>query len=328
VGSAAPLQFDFSTLDWGLALGSGAALVQVPAILVHQSHGFLDYLDEKAVTVMSGVPSIWRSTLAGDLNRFARLKSLRTILYGGEAFSVQEINRFHRARNSLRIVNTFGQSESIACSFYDLKLPLDESLTRVPFGQAYPGAEILLIDENGDPVTQRGVVGEVCVRGTSLFNGYWKDEAATARALIPNPLRTHSGETVFRSGDLASAGNSGEFYFHGRKDLQIKLNGNRIEPEEIENWLLALEGVRHASVLLITEDGTPQLTAFVEADPGRVSAGMLRAHCARKLPRYMLPSAFVVLDRLPIQSTGKVDRAALRRMGGLRTAAATAAVTH
>lgn len=315
VGSVAPLSFDFSLLDLACALGSGATLVLVPPLLPHHPPAFVDFLLQHGVTQMSGVPSIWRAALAGGLDQLSRLAGrLRHIFYAGEAFSVQDVRRLQAALPAIRIINCFGHSESIACSFRDLEHPLDPDHTRVPFAQAHRGVELLLLDEQQRPVERPGEVGELYLRGPSLFSGYWGDPQATAEALIPHPLRPLGGERVFRSGDLASRAPGGDFYFEGRRDLQVKIGGNRIELEEIERCLAAHPAVDAVCVAKAGSGLDAKLVAFVAAHAaGEGLVAELRPLCARALPRYMMPSVFQLVAELPLTLNGKVDRHALVR---------------
>ncbi|MET1077268.1 MAG: AMP-binding protein [Pseudomonas sp.] len=312
VGSIAPLHFDFSLLDLGMASGHGATLVQVPALLPHHPRAFLDYLRDKAVTQMQGVPSIWRTVIAQALDGLATLPRLRTLLYGGEAFSAEEINRLHRAHPTLRIINTFGQTESIACSFLALDLPLDEQGPGVPFGPAHPLAQLLLLDEQGHAVAD-GQTGEVYLRGSSLFSGYWRDPAATQARLVSNPLAPDHQELLLRSGDLAQCIGPGQYVFKGRRDLQVKIQGNRVEVEEIERLLCAHPDLTGACVVPVAGAQGLQLAAALVAKAG-VDDNLLprlREHLANNLPRYMLPSLFETLGALPVMASGKLDRRAV-----------------
>lgn len=311
VGSVAPLSFDFSLLDLATALGSGATLVLVPPLLPHQPRAFVDFLLQREVTHMSGVPSIWRATLAHGADELPRLAGhLHNILYAGEAFSVADVRLLQSALPSLRLINCFGHSESIACSFRDLENPLEPEHTRVPFAQAHTGVEMWLLDEQQRPISRPGVVGEIYLRGPSLFSGYWRDPDATAAALVVDPLRPHSPTRVFRSGDLASWTKDGELYFVGRRDLQVKIGGNRVEIDEIERCLAQHPAIGGACVGKVGEGLDAKLVAFLLVTPAATDTviGELRSICAQTLPRYMMPSWFLPVSELPLTINGKVDR--------------------
>ncbi|MER6203332.1 AMP-binding protein [Streptomyces sp. NPDC001586] len=339
VGSFSPLQFDFSLLDYGLALGSGATLVLVDRALFHQPRRMLDFLGATGVTQMNGVPSLWSSILRyvpGELHRAA---SLRTVFFAGEGFPASGLRTLRGAFPELRIINCFGHSESVACSFLDLPNPLPEESDSLPMGWGHQGAQLLLLDKDGDPVTEPGVTGELYLRADNLFSGYWRDPAATGRALVANPLRPHDRELVFRSGDRAELGADGHLYFKGRDDLQVKVRGNRIELEEVERVLRSHPRVAQAAVTAAA-DGLLAVIARRPAPAGshtshashashdtddshdapgaRTPAGPLdtaelRRWCADLLPPYMVPGSLHFTDSpLPTTPNGKIDRARLR----------------
>ncbi|HET6612024.1 MAG TPA: AMP-binding protein [Kofleriaceae bacterium] len=310
VGTIAPLCFDFSILDMGCALGSGASLLFVPPLLPHQPAALVDYLATRGVTQMNGVPSIWRPCLREGAEVLAPLVRLRSMLYAGEAFTVPEIVRLQSALPRLRIINCFGQSESIACSFRDVDNPIEASLEKVPFGQGHPGVDLILLDEDGVAIAEPGRVGELYLRGASLFSGYWKDPAATRAALVPDPLFPHSGARAFKTGDLASRDGRGDFLFHGRVDQQVKILGNRVELEEIERQLGSHPAVASCCVAAIDGDDGTELIAFITVSGGQAGDVIpsLRDRCAAALPYYMMPATFRVAQELPITANGKVDR--------------------
>jgi amino acid adenylation domain-containing protein len=315
VGSTSPLQFDFSLLDIGLALGSGALLIPVPRQVVSWPRMLLHFLGDTGATQVNGVPSIWRNVLRHEPDRLATLADqVRGVLFSGEGFPLPELRRLRGLLPHARVVNCFGPTEAMAFSLTDVPDPLPPDDGALPIGHAYPGAEMLLIDEKGAPVDEPGVIGEIHLRGPSLFTGYWDDAAATAAALVPDPLEARSGQRVYRSGDLARRDEHGELYFVGRADLQVKIRGNRVELGEIERRLLDFPSVATAAVVVGRRaDGDPELVAFVvpAAGAGPVDGGALGPFCRQTLPEYMVPKRVIGIGRLPLTANGKTDRRAL-----------------
>lgn len=313
LGTVAPLQFDFSLLDLGMALGDGGCLVQVPSILLQQPRGFADYLRRYDVTQMNGVPSIWRETLSSDSASLLRDTRLETVLYAGEAFPLHQLQLLRQMLPGLRIVNAFGHSESIACAYHVLPDPIPHIGSRVPFGtEAIAGMRMYVLSSALEPVAPHEV-GEIYVEGDALFTGYWKDPASTAAALVDSPVTP--GLRAFRSGDLGFVDEAGQHYFHSRRDTQVKIRGNRVELSEIELHLERHGWVREAACTLLSGDD-PAVAAFVcltEPTAADEVTAALRTHCAEALPRYMRPLRYEVLDRLPLTKNGKIDRAALSR---------------
>jgi amino acid adenylation domain-containing protein len=310
VGSISPLQFDFSLLDYGLALGSGTTVVLVPRYLYQQPRRMLDHMGRHGVTQMNGVPSIWSAVLRHTPGELSRATRLRTVLFAGEAFPVEQLRRLTEAVPGLRVINCFGHSESVACSFHDLPTPLPDDLASLPFSWGHPGAQLLLVDDSGRPVTRPGQVGELYLRADNLFSGYWRDPVATRAALVPNPLRPNDGELVFRSRDLAETGEDGLLRYRGRADLQVKIRGNRVELEEVEHRLAAHPGISEAALTVQGEAGLRELRAVVVPVPGTIGPdpAELRRWCADVLPSYMVPGEIRTTASLPVTANGKVDR--------------------
>ncbi|WP_367044696.1 AMP-binding protein [Streptomyces sp. Je 1-332] len=328
VASTSPLQFDFSLLDTGLALGSGAAVVPVPRELLPWPRKFLAFLDQVAATHVNGAPSIWRNVLTYEPERLARL-SLRGVLFSGEEFPLAELRALQKAQPGARIVNCFGSTESVACSFADVPRPLPDGTDRLSIGFGHPGADLVLVDESDRAIVEPGVLGEIYLHSPALFTGYWNDPEATRAALVPDPLSPKSGKVVYRTGDLAVRGVDGELYFRGRADHQVKVLGNRVDLGEVERCVMGAPGVALAACLLLEprgETGDPVLTAFVvpEADAaGPFDETALRAHCARAVPGYMVPQEIHSLDDMPVNTHGKIDRARLRELFAPRSTVVT-----
>lgn len=315
IASTSPLQFDFSLLNIGLALGSGACVVPVPQGLVRWPRHLLRVLRETGATQVNGVPSIWRQILRHEPERLAALDRLRSVLFCGEEFPLPELRRLQQLLPQARIINCYGATESMACSFEDVPNPLPRDAQRLSIGVAHPGAEMLLIGEHGEVVDRPDVPGEIHLRSPALFSGYWDDPEATRAALVPDPLCPQSGQVVLRTGDLAVRGANGEFYFCGRTDSQVQINGNRVELGEVERRLTEFPGVTAATAMALPHPGSGglRLTAFVAlaADRPATDAEDLHAFCARSLPPYMVPQEIRLVDALPTTTNGKVDRAAL-----------------
>ena len=310
----------------GLAFGSGSTLVQVPRSLFHQPKRYVDYLKTHRVTQMNGVPSIWTQLLRHTSDRIAGLDDLHSILFAGEPFPIQDLTHLRRLKPGLRVINCFGQSESVACTFHDVPQDLPQDTQNLSIGTAHPGMEMLLIDEDGHEITSPDVVGEIYLRGAGLFSGYWRDPVATAKALVPNPLRLESGELVFRTGDTAYKDGEGSFYFCGRRDLQVKVRGNRVEIEEVQQKLQTHPSIRQAAVTPDPDAPDQQLIAYVVFQDGQpVDDRELYTFCRDLLPVYMWPARFIALPDLPVTTNGKLDRSKLhdhRPTGSLATAIA------
>ncbi|MFE3170884.1 AMP-binding protein [Amycolatopsis sp. NPDC059090] len=313
VATTSPLQFDFALLDIGLALGSGAALIPVPRELLNWPRRFLHHLRATGASQVNGVPSIWRQVLRHEPELLAEHTHIRGVLFSGENFPLRELRELQSLLPHLRVVNCFGPTEAMAFSLTPVPNPVPADLDRLSIGFAYPGAEMLLVDERGKVVDAPGVVGEIHLRGPSLFSGYWDDPDATRAALVPDPLEPRSGQRVLRSGDLACRGARGELYFRGRADSQVKIRGNRVELGEVERRLLEFEGVAAAAAVVRPGVDEPVLVAFVVLEPGVLDHDPVKlgGFCKETLPDYMVPQQIEAVESLPLNHNGKLDRAAL-----------------
>ncbi|EGL17956.1 MULTISPECIES: amino acid adenylation domain-containing protein [unclassified Paenibacillus] len=314
VGSVSSLQFDFSLVDMGLAFGTGGTLVIVPRSLIFQPRRFLEHLHQQRVDLMSGVPSIWKNVLAHERQPVEDIH-LHSILYGGEYCSARDLRKLQSLLGLKRIINCFGQSESIACSFKDLPLPLPDTES-ISVGSGMHNTEMLLVDEAGIIIREPGITGEIYLRGACLFSGYWLEEELTSSRLVPHPETPCTGEKVFKTGDLAYMDENGEFYYVSRTDNQVKIMGYRVELEEVERRLLShpkVDGV----CLIVHEGNKTELHAFMvltDQENTQTVQQQLRAYCAEMLPSYMIPSRFSFLKEFPLNTNGKVDRKALKAM--------------
>jgi amino acid adenylation domain-containing protein len=315
VASTSPLQFDFSLLDIGLALGSGAAVVPVPRTLLRWPTRFVRVLSDTGATQVNGVPSIWRAALRHTPQRLAALDRIHGILFCGENFPLHELRQLQQLLPHARITNCYGSTESMACSFADVPNPLPDDIERLSIGRAHPGAEMMLVDDSGMPIEAHGEVGEIYLRSPALFTGYWDDPDATRTALVPDPMDHRTGQSVLRTGDLAYCDDRGQFYLCGRVDSQVQIRGNRVELGEVERRLLEFPGIAAAAAVIMREGSAaePELAALVvpSADAQQVDDTDLGSFCMAALPEYMVPRRVEVVPNLPLNENGKIDRAAI-----------------
>ena len=306
----APTTFDVSLRDIFAPLVAGGCLA-IPgqadrAGIVR----LLDWLESAGVTHMHCVPSLFRAMLADLPHRAApALPSLRCVLLAGEPLFFEDVRRWRDlAGGDAELVNLYGPTETTlavaACRIGDLDASSCTGI--VPLGRPIDGAELLVLDGNR-PCTP-GETGMIHVRTDFPTNGYIGN-GATGTGFIPNPVSGDPADRVFPTGDLGRRQADGNIAFVGRQDAQVKVNGVRIEPGDIEAALLAHRAVTHAAV---TATGDGRLAAFVVLDAD-ASAADLREHLLGRLPSNMIPSTIEPLDALPLNAHGKLDRAALAR---------------
>ena len=184
----------------------------------------------------------------------------------------------------------------------------------IPIGQPIENTQAYILDGRGEPAPV-GVVGELYIGGAGVARGYQKRPELTAERFVPDPFASGEGERMYRTGDLARWLPGGEIEFLGRNDFQVKVRGHRIELGEIEERLREHEGIGEAVVVVREDDGEKRLLAYYtrgkEKKEERLGAGQLRAHLKARVPEYMVPSAYVELEAMPLTANGKIDRKAL-----------------
>jgi amino acid adenylation domain-containing protein len=313
VASTSPLQFDFALFGIGVALSSGGTLVPVPRAQLDSPRRMVALLRDAEVTQVHGVPSLWRPVLRHDPELLAALVRLRSVVFAGEEFPLPELRRLQETLPGARLVNGYGATESMAASFTDVPDPLPADQERLSIGHAHSGAEMTLVDNRGEVITEPGLSGEIYLRSPALFTGYWNDPEATAAVLVPDPVEPRHGQKVLRTGDLARLGAGGELYFLGRSDFQVQIRGNRVELGEVEGTLTRLPAVTAAAATLVPRAGNQVLMAAVVLDrpEAELDEAAALAFCAQELPTYMVPRLIHILPALPLTENGKVDRALL-----------------
>nr|AGS49328.1 long-chain-fatty-acid--CoA ligase [uncultured bacterium esnapd2] len=250
------------------------------------------------------------------------------LVVGGEALRGDVLERWRSRFPDVTVINAYGPTEAtVNCAEFRV-LPGEETPTgAVPIGRAFWNTRAYVLDSRLSPVPQ-GVAGELYVSGVVLARGYWNRAGLTSERFVADPF-SDAGARMYRTGDLARWNADGQLEFVGRADDQVKLRGFRIELGEIEAVLTGHVDVSQAAVI-VREDqpGDQRLVAYVVASAGDVDGAGLRDHMAATLPEYMVPSAIVVLDALPLNPHGKLDRKALRHQEFLPAVEETEAVAR
>ncbi|WP_424533870.1 amino acid adenylation domain-containing protein [Sphaerisporangium viridialbum] len=293
----ASLSFDTHAEEIYPVLAAGATVVMLP----DGGASLPDHLAASAAVTVLDLPTAYWHRLVDLIDEIRWPASLRLVILGGEQVHAGAVARW-RARfgDRLRLVNTYGPTETtVIATAADLG---DERGARPPLGRPIAGTGAYVMDARGDLVPP-GVPGELCVGGAGVARGYLGRPALTAARFVPDPFGP-PGSRLYRTGDRARLRNDGQLEFLGRLDDQVKVRGYRIEPGEVEARLLAHPDVGEAAVAV--RDDT--LVAYVT---GSAPFEALRRHAAETLPPYMVPGLWARLDRLPLTTSGKVDRAAL-----------------
>ncbi|HEX9942196.1 MAG TPA: amino acid adenylation domain-containing protein [Thermoanaerobaculia bacterium] len=245
--------------------------------------------------------------------------SLRWVLLVGDVLTRLDVDRLRGIAPRVACVNLYGSTETQRAVGYHVAAPeagsgADRAKQILPLGRGMKDVQLLVLNAAGR-LAGIGEVGEICVRSPHLARGYLGDEPLTRERFQESPFTRRPDDRIYRTGDLGRYLPNGEATFAGRADQQVKIRGFRIELGEIEAVLGRLPGVREAAAVARQDPAGPpdrRLVAYVVPDPDRpAEAGALREALRERLPVYMIPSAFVMLDRLPLSPNGKVDRRAL-----------------
>ncbi|HEX8686388.1 MAG TPA: amino acid adenylation domain-containing protein, partial [Pyrinomonadaceae bacterium] len=315
--------FDFSVWElWG-ALARGGRLVLVPSLVARSPEEFYGLLLEEGVTVLNQTPTAFTQLARADAEAGGEL-ALRVVVFGGEALNPPELRGWVGRRGDERpaLVNMYGITETTVHVTYRRLLREDvEGSVGSVLGRPLGDLRVYLLNVHGVPVPE-GTVGEMYVGGAGVARGYLRRPALTAERFVPDPFV--EGGRLYRTGDLARYTAQGELEYLGRADEQVKVRGYRIELGEIEAALAATGLVEAAAVVAREyEPGQKRLVAYVvpagyaqgtegaQAERDSVTVGACREALAARLPDYMVPAHFVLLERLPLTPNGKLDRKAL-----------------
>nr|WP_245545701.1 non-ribosomal peptide synthetase [Nocardia higoensis] len=295
--------FDFSLMEMLFAFPHGATLVVAPP-MVFGGAELAELIRREQVGVLMMTPGALESVDPAGLD------SLRTLVVGGEKVTAELVNRW---RSPGRIVhNVYGPTETTVI-VTGTELRAGETIT---IGSAFPGVGAYVLDPLLRPVPA-GVVGELYLSGPSLAHGYRSRPDLTADRFVANPFVAESdgaGARMYRTGDLVRRRESdGAFEYMGRTDFQVKIRGLRIELGEIDNALLAHPDIDYAATLGVTlPSGATTLVAYVLSRVGgALDTAEVAEFVGKSLPAYMVPASIMVLDELPLNAVGKLDRAAL-----------------
>jgi len=303
-----PYSFDVSVWEFFWPLMTGACLV-VAKPGGHRDPAYLvDLIVEKKITTLHFVPSMLGIFL--EAIGVENCRSLRRVFASGEALPFDLQQRFFR-RLEAELHNLYGPTEAAVDVTYWHCQP-DSKHSIVPIGRPIANTQIYILDPSLQPVPV-GVAGELHIGGIGLARGYLNLPELTRKKFIPDPFSQEPGARLYKTGDLARFLADGNIEYLGRIDHQVKLRGFRIELGEIESVLAMYPGIRQA-VVLLREDapGDKRLVAYLAPTGGQeLDLESLRAHAKAKLPDFMVPSKFVVLEKLPMTTSGKVDRKAL-----------------
>jgi amino acid adenylation domain-containing protein len=320
----ANFSFDVFSGDFVRALCSGGKLVLTHTDDLLQPELLLKIMREHSVTHAEFVPAVLRPLLAYLEETHSKLDFMEMVIAGSDKWTMAEYRQLQSLCGATtRVINSYGITEAcIDSTWFQAGATHADHRGAIPIGGAFPNVRlyVLLAD---DALAPTGTPGELYIAGAGLARGYLDDPAKTASAFLPDPYGPPGGRR-YRTGDLARRLPDGDIQFLGRADDQIKLRGFRIELGEIEARLTALDHIRSAAVLLHDEDGDKQLVAWLQPDAGsqQLDLAQVREQLKKQLPEHMIPSAWMILERMPLTPNGKIDRRALPAPDSATTAVA------
>ncbi|MBA2672822.1 non-ribosomal peptide synthase/polyketide synthase, partial [Ramlibacter sp.] len=310
-----PFSFDASVWEFWSPLAAGATLVVAEPGAQRDPARLAQLLAQTRTTVVQFVPALLAALLEEDLSD---CRSLRHVFVGGEALPAALAAR-SRAVLGAEVVNLYGPTEACIDALFAVADASAEAGAMVPIGRPVANTRAYVLDAQLHPVPV-GVAGELYLAGPGLARGYLHQPALTAERFLPDPFAAAPGARMYRTGDLVRRLPGGTLDYLGRADQQVKVRGFRIELGEIESVLRQDPRVAQA-VAVVREDvpGERRLVAYVvsQQDDG-LDADRLRQALQARLPEYMVPGAFVLLQSLPLTPSGKVDRNALPSPSGER----------
>ncbi len=304
------MTFDSSIAGLFGTLSQGGCLILPHDDLILDTKYLLKLISNHEISHMLAVPSLYKAVLNHPAS--AGAKSLKTVIVAGESCHKDLIDLHYQLLPQAQLFNEYGPTEATVWStVHRCKVDEVDQKEPVPIGRPIANTQIYLLDEYLNPVPI-GISGELYIGGIGLARGYQDHSALTAERFIPNPFDAQAGGRLYCTGDLARYRADGNIEFLGRTDHQVKIRGFRIELGEVEVALLQHAQIKEA-VAIVREDNPEdkRLVAYVVCTESAPGIEDIRTQIKTRLPEYMIPTAFVFLDHLPLTSNGKVDREAL-----------------
>jgi len=278
--------------------------------LLFSSQALKQWISTNKITLIHIIPTLFR-VLMEEVSSASSFPSLKYVLLAGELLRGQDVKKFLNIfENRIHLINLYGPSETTLAKVYYRIQPDDEKRLTIPIGKPIDNTQILILDTGMQPIPM-GSIGEIYIRTPYISAGYYKDKDLNKEVFIKNPFNSNKNDILYKTGDKGRLLASDDFEIIGRMDNQVKINGIRIEPEEIENRLIRYSDIKQAVIVAHENDlGDKYLSAYIVSDED-VSSNELRQRLLESLPDYMIPLYFVRMDKFPLTPNGKVNRQAL-----------------
>jgi len=309
IANQAPFDFDVSVKDIYSSLKVGATLLIVPTKYFSNPSLLLDYLcDNNATTMTWAVSALCLITTFHGLD-YKVPNKVNKILFSGEVMPIKHLKKWMEKLPNTLFVNLYGPTEiTCNCTYHIIDRNRDYD-DKIPIGKPFKNERILLLDSNNNVINEKGKQGEICVVGTSLGLGYYKNMEQTNKSFVQNPNMNYYNELIYRTGDLAYYDENNDLVFDGRKDFQIKYLGHRIELEDVDKSIMKNEKVIRCTTIFDEEKS--KLISFYVGD---IDKKDLHIFLKELVPVHMIPSKFIKIDEFPMTKNGKIDRKELMRI--------------
>lgn len=307
-GNQTPLYFDACLKEIIPTIKYGGTTYLIPKQLFMFPIKLVEFLNQYKINTLCWVVSAL--TMISAFRTFDKVKPehLHTIAFASEVFPIKQFNIWKNQLPNARFINLYGPTETTGiCCYYEVDREFSEDET-LPIGRPFKNTEILLLTDD-NKLAKEGEQGEICIRGTRLTLGYYKNPEKTAEAFVQNPLNNLYPELIYRTGDLGRRNSRGELVFMSRKDYQIKHMGHRIELGEIEVIVNMHPKVKTACCVF--DNDKKKIVLYYVGDE---TTGEIAAYVKEKLPRYMVPNVIKQLEAMPFTPNGKIDRKGLLQM--------------
>lgn len=307
-GNQAPLYFDNSTLDIFQTLKNGSTMVIILEKLFVFHSELIKFINENKINTLFWVPSALIAVANSGIPEKEKITTLEKVLFCGEVMPVKPFNEWKKHYPDLLYANLYGPTEiTDVCSYYIVDREFEETES-LPIGKPCKNTEILVLNEENQLV-KHGESGELCVRGICLSSGYYEQSDKTEEVFIQNPLNTRYRDLIYRTGDIVKYNELDEIIYLCRKDSQIKYQGHRIELGEIDSAGYSIEGIRQACAIY-----DEQKIIFYCSTSKEITEKMIYAELKQKVPKYMMPKVIKILEDIPLNVNGKIDRVWLNKI--------------
>lgn len=299
LGCQAAFDYDAAVRDLYIPMLAGAKTVIIPKKMFSEPRNLFAYMNNHQITMICWAASALALCCNYGMFECSTLETVKKVFFIGSVLPAKHLKVWQSSLPAAIFVNHYGPSESTAsCTYYTVDHIVNENEV-LPIGIPFPNRDVFLLGDGSLPVAD-GEVGEICIKGSCLALGYYKDKQKTEEVFISNPLKPDYPERIYKTGDLGSFRSDGYLLFHGRADRQVKHMGYRVELDEIEAALLQLRGVDACACVYKNDE----LLLFYE---GSASKKDIAIHLRKILPSYMVPRKIMQIDKIPLTNTGKIN---------------------